>query len=150
MTKKHVLQHEYRHNFKVIGISSAQKDYRLCWLINNQLGYDLKRLPDFIHKHPDHDREQSYSVYHYEEPAMFLHINLLANKSEEHQLFLQPRNTDYLLLFKQPSEQLNLEELVKAIRKIPQVQAAFLLPRVNDKKYSAFFFDFELFLTRQP
>jgi hypothetical protein len=149
MAKKHILQHEYRHTFKVIGISSAQKDYRMCWLINKQLGYDLKRLPDFVYKLPDHDKGQSYSVYHYEEPAMFLHINLMSNKSDEDQLFPQPKNIDYLLLFKQPSEQLNMDELVKAIRKIPQVQAAFLFSRINEKKFSSFFFDFELFLTGQ-
>lgn len=146
MTKKHVLQHAYEHHFKAIGITSPQKDYRMCWLLNNHIGIDLKRVSDFIYAPLGSDKELCFSVYHFEKPSMFLHINLLTNRSEEYSLFAQPKNIDFLLLYKNPSEQLKLEEALKSIRKISQIQAAYMLPNLHDKKASEFFFDFELFL----
>ncbi len=148
MAKKHILQHEYRHGFKAIGITSAQKDYRLCWLLNNALGYDLKRMADFLPENDPEHASPGFAVYQYENPSMFLHVYLVANKHQEAQLFTQLKNFDYLLLFKQPSQQTNLNDMVEAVRKITQVQAALLLPDLHDKKANAIFFDFEMFLTR--
>lgn len=148
MAKKHILHHEYRHGFKAIGITSAQKDYRLCWLLNNALGYDLKRMADFCPENDPKNESPGFAVYRFENPSMFLYVYLVANKNLERQLFTRLRNFDYLLLFKQPSEQTDLNEVVKAVRKITQVQAASLLPDLHDKKANALFFDFEMFLSR--
>jgi len=148
MAKKHILQHEYQHGFKAIGITSAQKDYRMCWLLNNHLGFDMKRIQDFCITPPGGDAEQCFSVYQHDEPSLFLHVNLLANKNQESLLLVQFKNIDYLLLFKQPGDQIRLNDLVKSIRGIPQVQAAFLLSGLSDKKTTMFFFDFEMFLSQ--
>lgn len=148
MAKKHILHHEYRHGFKAIGITSAQKDYRLCWLLNNALGFDLKRMADFFPDNDPPNESPGFAVYRFENPSMFLHVYLVANKNEEKQLFAQLKNFDYLLLFKQPSQQTNLNEMVSAVRKITQVQAALLVPDLHDKKANALFFDFEMFLAR--
>ncbi len=148
MAKKHILQHEYRHGFKAIGITSAQKDYRLCWLLNHALGYDLKRMADFYPENDLHNESLGFAVYRHENPSMFLHVYLVSNKHQEAQLFTQLKNFDYLLLLKQPSQQTNLNDMADAIRKITQVQAALLLPDLHDKKANAIFFDFEMFLAR--
>ena len=146
MTKKHTLQSEITLNYKIIGISSPQKDYRMCWLLNRQLGIELKRVADFCFTPAGSDQDKCFSVYYYGKPFMRLHIYVLANRNDEFLVFSQPRGIDYLMIFRQPSAQLNLDEMVKSIREIPQVHTAFLLPEQPDKKASAFLFDFELSL----
>jgi len=40
---KHTLKIEYDFDFVLIGISSHEKDYRICWALNNVLGLDLTK-----------------------------------------------------------------------------------------------------------
>jgi len=75
-----------------------------------------------------------------------MHYFLVANKSHEGLLFKEPKNLDYLLLLKQPSDQLKLEPLIANIRRLSMIQAAFLLDKKLGKGTTAFFYDFEMYL----
>lgn len=149
MAKKHILQLEITHNFAALGIVSAQKDYRMCWLLNNQLEMDMKRISDFCHPPESSSEPVCFPVYHYNIPGLFLDVFLLPNKSADNVLFKEPRSLDYLLLFKGSGEHNDIGETLKLIRKIPQVQAAFELDQLPAKKAREFFFDFEMFLASQ-
>jgi hypothetical protein len=41
--KKHTLSFELEFDFEVIGISCHQKDFKLCWSINETTGWELKK-----------------------------------------------------------------------------------------------------------
>ena len=43
---KYHLEEEYEYDFDLYGISSHEKDYRICWAINNSLGLSLERTGD--------------------------------------------------------------------------------------------------------
>jgi hypothetical protein len=148
MAKKHILHLEFQHAFKAIGIFSAQKDYRLCWMLNKQLGIDLKRMPDFCLSGDADNAPVCYPVYRYEQPNIFLDVLLLANRNEQGVLLQTPKNLDYILLYKSPENLFNLSESLAEIRKIPQVLAAFLLKELPAKKESEFFFDLEMYLSQ--
>ena len=45
--KKHLLEIEYDYDFVLIGISSHEKDYRVCWALNNKLGLELVKTEPF-------------------------------------------------------------------------------------------------------
>ena len=65
-------------------------------------------------------------------------------------IFKEPKNLDYLLLFRCSGETYNPSEVLQSIRKIPQVQAAYQLNLQPAKKASEFFFDVEMYLARLP
>ena len=148
MAKKHILNLEYQHHFKVLGIFSPQKDYRMCWLINNHLGLELKRMPDFSVAVDKDDNPASHAIYQFEQPSMLLKILLIANKTSENILFTEPKNMDYLLLFKDPGNHQNLSQRLAAIKKISQVQAVVLLNNLISKRSSEIFFDLEMYLSK--
>ncbi len=146
MTKKLKLHVEYKPDFRAIGLFTTQKDYRLCWYLNQHLHTDLRRLPDFHYQPYGQTTKSDFSVFHYALPKLMMHYFLIANKSREGLLFPEPKNLDYLLLLKQPSDQLNLGHLVTKIHNLPMIQAAFILDQRLGKRATAFFYDFEMYL----
>lgn len=122
----------------------------MCWLLNNQLSIELKRMPDFNMGAESHRSPSAHAVYQYEHASMYLKILLIANKTNETILLSDPKNIDYLLLFKDPGNHQNLQQRLSLIRKIPHVQAAVLLNNLNTKQASEFFFDLEMYLSRLP
>lgn len=150
MAKKHILNLAYEHNFVVVGIFSPEKDYRLCWLLDKHLGLTLKRLPDLTYPAVGDGDAAKYAVYHMNQSALFLDIYLIPNKSAGIIIFKEPKNLDYLLLFKSSGDAYNASEALQQIRKIPQVQAAFQLNLQPAKKAAEFFFDIEMYLAKLP
>ncbi len=146
MPKKLKLDIAYTPEFRAIGLFTAQKDYRLCWFLNQHLHTDLRRLPDFRYTPHTQSSQGCFSVFHYAVPKLMMHYFLVANKSHEGLLFKEPKNLDYLLLLKQPSDQLKLEPLIANIRRLSMIQAAFLLDKKLGKGTTAFFYDFEMYL----
>lgn len=148
MAKKHILNLVYEHNFVAVGLFSPEKDYRVCWLLDKHLSMSMKRLPDFRYPEVADDSSAVYAVYHMNKPALFLDVYLLPNRSEKGIIFREPKNMDYLLLFKSSGEAYLPAHDLQAIRKIPQIQAAFQLNLRPAKKAAEFFFDFEMYLAR--
>ncbi len=146
MAKKLKLEVSYRPEFRATGLFTAQKDYRLCWLLNQHLHIDLQRLPDFEYLCLNQSTPGHFAVYHYELPELMMRYFLVCNKSSEGVLFGEPKNLDYLLLLKQPSDQLQLDDLITKIRKVPMMQAVFDLDEKLGKRGNAFFYDFEMYL----
>ena len=81
MAKKHILNLAFEHNFVVVGIFSAEKDYRMCWLLDMHLGLNLKRLPDFTYPAVSDGDKAAYAVFHINQAAFFLDIYLIHYKS---------------------------------------------------------------------
>ncbi len=145
MPRKLKLDIEYVPEFSIIGLVSAQKDYRLCWLLNKQLDTDLKRLRDFIFRPEKNRNPGRFTVFHYALPHLMMRCFLVSNKSSETTLLAEPRNLDYLFLLKNPKEQFNIKDISERLRSIPPVEAA--IPLITDsKKTSPFLYDFELYL----
>ncbi|TVR41702.1 MAG: IPExxxVDY family protein [Bacteroidia bacterium] len=147
MPKKLKLKIEQIHDFKTVGIFSTQKDYRLCWLLNKTLNLDLKRIDDFLHSPHNQNTPSSFPLFYQEIPRLMLRYFLLNNRSKEGLLFPEPKNLDYLLLLDKPSEQHDIDALIKKIRSVPMVQAAYLLDGKLGKKADSFFYDFEMHIT---
>ena len=147
MTKKIVLNLDYEPPFRAIGICCPQKEYRLSWLINKQLGINLKRVADFEYFPQHHQEKKQFPVYRYRDIPLHLDLLLVSNRSGGLLLFPEPKTLDFLLLVRNPSQQLDLLPVLQKIRKISYVQAAFFVDDKLGKKEGDFFFDFELYLS---
>ncbi len=148
MVKKRKLHIAYSPDFRAIGLFTDQKDYRLCWHLNRFLGTDLRRLPDFSYLPPNTAREILFPVFHYEDAPVMMRYFLIGNKSGEGPIFGDPKNLDYLLLLKQPSDQFNPSGLTRRLRSIPSIKAAVLLDDILGKRAESFYYDFEMYLQR--
>lgn len=144
--KKLKLEVSFSPGFRAIGLFAAQKDYRLCWLLNQYLHLDLRRLPDFEYTPLNQSTPGHFAIYHCKVPELRMHYFLVCNKCSEGVLFGEPKNLDYLLLLKQPGDQLQLKDLINTVRKMPAIQAVYSLDGKLGKRGDAFFYDFEMYL----
>lgn len=146
MAKKLKLDIEYTPDFRLIGIFSPQKDYRLCWMLNNQLKTDLCRIPDFIY-HPFKKAEaSSFAVYNYDSGMLRTRYLLLSNRASGGLLLPDPKNLDFLFLIWKPDTGQDIEHVLNHVRKLSAVQAAFVLDDSITARTKEVLYDFEMYL----
>lgn len=140
----------YKTEIKVVGVFCPEKDYRLCWLINNQLRYDFKKTLDFIYPTTQNPEGASFSVYTFERPTLQQSYFLVNNRSHDNQtLFSKPQGLDFLLLINADDSRYNYTQLLKSLRSLSQINAAYMLDDALGKLKESFLYDFELFLSQE-
>lgn len=66
----------------LIGISSHEKDYRLCWALNNKFGLELIKVESLEIKGKKQETPSFFSLFTYDHPDSFLEYTVVANLSE--------------------------------------------------------------------
>ena len=89
---KHTLTVEYDYDFVLIGISSHEKDYRICWALNKKLGLDLIKNESLEIKSKKQDTPSFFSLFKYENTDEFMEYFVISNISEN-KLFASKGNT---------------------------------------------------------
>lgn len=149
MAKKTLLKLEYKPDYTAYGLFSPQKDYRLCWLIGQHLNLELSRLQDMQHTPAGRHEALEIPVFQYRGTDGFSHWLLIGNKTSKGPLFSEPRNMDYLLLIKGGGGALPVDDTIRRMRNIPQIQAVYKIDHIIDPHAGSFYFDLELFLDEQ-
>jgi hypothetical protein len=150
MTKKRKLSLEYVPEFTAIGVFTSQKYYRFCWFLNKHLNLDFRRLPDFLYKPYKQTESSPFPLFFHETPQLLLQYFLIVNKTSAGILFDQPQNLDLLLLLKNSGGQADPAQIIHNIKKIPMVQAAFLLDDKLGKRATNIFYDLEMHFGSLP
>ncbi|MEE4177491.1 MAG: IPExxxVDY family protein [Bacteroides sp.] len=148
MPKKIALKLGYESPFTVFSVFTTQKDYRLAWLMNQQLSIELKRIGDYTHSFSE-SQKAGFPLYHFHYRQYRMPIFLLGNKSTEGAIVTDTPVPDFLVLFCNVSEFFDLKQFQKEMRKIKQVQTLAPLDEKARNKYEDFFYDLEYFLTEQ-
>ncbi|MEO6902104.1 MAG: IPExxxVDY family protein [Bacteroidia bacterium] len=138
---KHTLQVEYDFDFVLIGISSHEKDYRICWALNNKLGFKLTKTNSLEIKGKKQETPSYFSLYSFDHSEAFTEYNVIANISEnklavikQHNLFnnkelkqeyvetefLLPeqKQMDYLFTIKGEITELEIKKIINDIKEI--------------------------------
>ena len=89
---KHTLTIEYDYDFKLIGISSHEKDYRICWALNNILGLELVKNEPLEIKSKKQNTPSFFSLFSFENTDEFMEYFVISNFSEN-KLFASKANT---------------------------------------------------------
>ncbi len=95
--KKHILTDKQELDFLLIGISSADNDYHLSWLLNNNCGLQLSRMENLEVFHKRLEEKQVFSQFNFYDDNGIIHYRLLSNRSENGYLLEEVPNMDYLL-----------------------------------------------------
>ncbi len=147
MAKKIALKLGYESPFTVFSVFSTQKDYRLAWLLNQGLGFELERIGDFTH-HFSETKQAAFSLFQYHYQQYRMQVFLLSNKSSEGPILSETPVPDFLLLFWNMSDFFDLKQFQKDLRKISQVQTIIEVSEKTQRKHEAFFYDLEYFLSK--
>ncbi len=148
MAKKIALKLDYQSPFTVFSIFSTQKDYRLAWLLNENLGFELERIKDYTHLFSG-TKSSWFPLFCFDYKQYRTLVILLGNKSAEGVIFDENPPPDYMLLLLRASEFINQKELLSKLRKIDQIQAVATPNEAVLKKHELFFYDLEHFLSEQ-
>jgi hypothetical protein len=85
---KHTLEIEYDYDFVLIGISSHEKDYRICWALNNKLGIQLVKQNSLEIKDKKQSTPSYFSFFSFDDADAFTEYSVIANFSESKSLAL--------------------------------------------------------------
>ena len=113
-------------NFKLIGIASAERDYRLCYMLTEALGWEITRLPNHEIELRDRSTKLSISTFKAIQPLTGSIFYLFANKSAGELLLPEGGNFDYLL--KAEGAFKGTKDLLKKIKQIESVLTASEIP----------------------
>ena len=116
---------EEEDDFLIIGICSHIKDYRLAWLINQQLTLELIRSEvDLVNWTSPKAKRQSYARFQYYDEQSEIDYYLFSNNAGKIKLLPDQKMFDYFLMIKNNIE-LSLPNLVKELMQIPEVLTAY-------------------------
>lgn len=122
---KYTLEEEYEYDFRLIGISCHEKDYRICWGLNNGLRLSLakeeKGIEVLIKKTNEFSKHALYSYFQEDTENEF---TLLNNRSNAGYLLPEQAHADYLFMIKEIYDA-NIVDLISKIKSIPFVLTAF-------------------------
>lgn len=150
MAKKTLFRLEFETDFRVVGVFCPEKDYRFCWMLNNKLDFNFRRAPDFQFIPPKSKIIEFHAVYYYERESLQRTYYLVNNRSNEgSRLFANPAGLDFLLLVKADDSRFDYNQLLKKIRALPQVTAAYMLDDALGKNKDGFLYDFEVYLSQK-
>lgn len=131
MNKK-VLKFEIDLDFVLIAITSAQKDYRLCYLVNKYLHFNFVRVADLeVNIYPNLPQAVPFSMYEYFWEASETSFYLIANRGVDGLLIPEMREADYFMMIKNYIDDEDLNNLILGLNKIPEIVAAI---KIDPKK----------------
>jgi hypothetical protein len=125
--KLHILPFDEIFDYKLIGISCAEKDYRLCWAINRALSIDLVRMSNDGIASRSHLLQ--FPFYQFIDDERGRICRLLANRFENNVLMKELKTIDYLFLIQ--GEDINLQEIIK---KLGDIEFVFLATEIEIDK----------------
>lgn len=142
---KHVLEIEYDYDFVLIGVSSHDKDYRLCWRLNKELNLKLAIQPSFEIKNKKQKTPSFFSFYLYENKEIFTEYAVIANMSESKQgeetenslfgemngdsdiLIPEQKQFNYFVIIRGEMENEEVDEFIRTLKEIENIQTAVRL-----------------------
>ncbi len=134
--------------FTLTGISCHLKDYRMSYLVNEQLGFGLSKLDD-APLVPEGTREAvPFSLYRHCDPDQGNTYYLLGNRSPEHVLLPGFRQADFILLIEGQFRSRQKDDLLGKLRGIPNVLTAFDIPPSSVKNLETLLTDLEMHISR--
>src|SRR5688572_21571318 len=139
--KKNKLEIDYTYDFKLLGVITSVKGYKLAWELNQLLHINLVKQPDLVVGFKNSD-EKSFPFYAYE--TRLNRLKLFKNKPLENdpgKYFLIPEfpHFDFIILaaMQEPDAYL---KLIDTIKSIPDVQLAAPIAFEGLKSKSNFIF----------
>ena len=126
-----VLKFEIDLDFVLIAVTTSLKDYRVCYLINKALNFNFAKIQDLEVDINNDLVPVLFSIYNYNWETTETDFYFIANKGSDGYLVPEMRKADYFLLIKNYIDENDLDNLISAINKIPEIVTAV---KIDPKK----------------
>lgn len=125
------LKFEIDLDFVLIAVTTSLKDYRICYLINKYLNFNFVKTDDLaVDIHPGAPSVY-FSLYEYNWEASETDFFFISNKGSDGYLIPEMKKADYFLMIKNYIDDNDLDNLISALNKIPEIVAAV---KIDPKK----------------
>jgi hypothetical protein len=121
------LKIESKINFKVIGISSHENDYRLVWSINEKLRLQFLRIDNLVIHHQKLKEDLEFSRYLFDDSDRYVKYYLINNHNPDGYLFPELKNLDFLIQIIGEINDTELKAFEKKLKTVDVVSTAFIL-----------------------
>lgn len=93
--RTHKLDFKPDYDFLLFGLVSDEHDYRLAWLINRTMEWDLKRTENLKIEHPGESLTQEFAHYTFADEKTHITYRLIGNRGENGYLLEELKNVDF-------------------------------------------------------
>ena len=122
---KYLLEDDFEYDFKLVGISCHERDYRVCWGVNEKLSLSLSKQEKLIEVfHKKNNRHSSHTLLSALDFDTEQEVHLIANRSMSGYLIHEQKHADYLLLVK-GDDMLSFDSIVNRLKSISFILTAF-------------------------
>lgn len=122
------IKYDPTDDYKVVGIASSLKEYKLCYHLNTFLNCDFKKLKDLIFEPTDRTRKIQFSVFKAGDENDKNYFVVFTNKDLQDVLLPEISNFDYVLQIHGKYEEEELKNLTSAIKQFPEVMMTAEIP----------------------
>ncbi len=125
--KAHKLSYKSENDSVLIGISSQEYDYRICWAINQDLGTNFIKTENLKIVNHKFNVTQEFSLYIYDNEESQNKYHLIANKCDNGYYIPELKNIDYFLqIFGDISDGFK-NDLVTKLKSIDIIKGVFVI-----------------------
>jgi hypothetical protein len=114
-------------NFKLIGISSHENDYRLVWSVNNQLKMQFVRIENLVIHNQKLKADLEFSRFSHYDEGRYLKYYLISNRCPDGFLFPEIKNFDFLMQIVGDMSDADTQAFSRKIKSVEVISASFVL-----------------------
>ncbi|GAB2694865.1 hypothetical protein GCM10027037_18020 [Mucilaginibacter koreensis] len=119
-------------DFELIAITSALKDYRVCFLINKHLNFNFRKEDDLkVDIYKNSVEPALFSLYHYQWETTETDFYFIANRGSDGLLIPEMRQADYFLMIRNYIDTNDLNEIISGLNTLPEIISAI---KIDPKK----------------
>ena len=116
--KKKIIKLSLNRQFQLIGIVTNLSSYKLSWLINSNIEFNLAQLDDIVIE--NNNKTQNFSSYVFEDISEVTY-NLISNKSDNNILIKKLKNIDFFIKIEPNLTDKQKNNLIEKLKKIDNI-----------------------------
>ena len=126
-------------DYRLVGIASALKEYKVCYHLNQLLGLDFRKLEPLVFEPKDRTRKTEFSVFKAEDVSKNTFL-VFTNKNMGEYLLPEISNFDYLVQLRGKFTEDDIKAFMDGIRQFPEVVMCLEVPlkKIKSKERLAY------------
>jgi len=117
---------EQENDYLLLGLVTAEPDYKVCLALNKKLGILLKNIPP-VRVMDTNRQELTFSRFSDKRANDEMVTDLISNRTGSTHLLSKLKNIDYLLQVQKSEKDIDPDQLASKIREIETITAVFII-----------------------
>ncbi len=122
------IKNEFDFNYRLVGIATTLKEYKLAFYLNHILDCDFRKLKDLLFESSERERNVFFSVLKAESDDEASEYIIFANKNGTDTLLPEAPAFDFILQIQGKQVQKELASIIAQIKKVNEVMLCAEVP----------------------